>query len=79
LVDGVFPVTGAVVLGQRTGMGYVVGDRWLVGASGAIAVLSVFPLWPLWGTRVWLDSLLMFAGLYQIAGWIAGIMQAGRR
>jgi hypothetical protein len=77
--DGIFPVTRAEVLRQRTGIGYLLGDRWLDGASAAIAVLSLFPLWPLWGTRVWLDSLLMFAGLYQIAGWIAGIMQAGRR
>ena len=77
--DGVFPVTRAEVLRQRTGVGYLLGDRWLDGASAVIAVLSLFPLWPLWGTRIWLDTLLMFAGLYQIAGWVAAIMQAGRK
>jgi hypothetical protein len=73
--DGVFPVTRAEVLRQRTGIGYLLGDRWLDGASAVIAIVSLLPLWPLWGTRVWLDILLMFAGLYQIAGWAAAFMQ----
>lgn len=77
--DGVFPVSRAEVLRQRTGIGYLLGDRWLDGASAVIAVLSLFPLWPLWGTRIWLDTLLMFAGLYQLAGWVAAVMQTGRK
>lgn len=77
--DGVFPVTRAEVMRQRTGIGYLLGDRWLDGASAAVAALALVPLWPLWGTRIWLDTLLMFAGLYQIAGWAAALLQAGKK
>jgi hypothetical protein len=77
--DGVFPVTRAEVLRQRTGIGYLLGDRWLDGASAVIAIVSLLPLWPLWGARTWLDTLLMFAGLYQIAGWAAAFMQPNKK
>lgn len=71
LEDGVFPVTVSEVRRQKTGMGYLMGDRWLDGGSAIIALIVLLPVWPVWGTRVWLDTLLMFAGLYQTAGWIA--------
>jgi hypothetical protein len=71
LNDGVFPVSRKDVLKNRSGLGYLLGDRWLDGASALIAVLALFPLWPLWGTRAWLDTLLILAGGYQAAGWIA--------
>jgi hypothetical protein len=71
LQDGVFPVTRREVLKQRTGLGYLFGDRWLDGASALIAVVTMLPIWPLWSTWQWLETLLMFAALYQVAGWIA--------
>ena len=79
LEDGVFPVTHFEVKQQRTGLGYLMGDKWLDGGSMVIALVAILPIWPLWGTRVWLDMLLIFAGLYQIAGWVAATRLIGRR
>ena len=39
LEDGVFRVTRAEVLRQRTGIGYLLGDRWLDGASAVVAIV----------------------------------------
>ena len=44
-----------------------------------IALVAILPVWPVWGTRVWLDVLLVFAGLYQVAGWLAATRLIGRR
>lgn len=77
--DRVFSVTRAEVKSQRTSLGYLMGDRWLDGASALIAVISLLPIWPLWGTRIWLDTLLMFASCYQVAGWIAASVIVSRR
>lgn len=71
LEDGVFPVGRAEVLKARTGLGYLFGDRWLDGGSALIAAVTLMPVWPLWGTWQWLETLLIFASLYQAAGWIA--------
>lgn len=71
LEDGVFPVTVREVRRQKTGTGYLLGDRWLDGGSAVIALVALLPVWPVWGTRGWLDTLLMFAGLYQAGGWLA--------
>lgn len=79
LEDGVFPVTPREVRRQKTGMGYLMGDRWLDGGSAIIALVTLLPIWPVWGTRTWLDTLLMFAGLYQAAGWLAATRLIGRR
>ncbi len=79
LEDGVFPVTRQAVMRQRTPVGFLLGDRWLDGASAIIAVLSLLPLWPLWGTRIWLDTLLMFAALYQTGGWLAVLLMPGKK
>ena len=73
LEDGIFPVTPAQVRRARTGLGYLFGDRWLDGASALIALVTLLPIWPLWNTRQWLDTLLIFAGAYQAAGWIASM------
>lgn len=73
LEDGIFPVTPAQVRRARTGLGYLFGDRWLDGASALIALVTLLPIWPLWSTRQWLDTLLIFAGAYQAAGWIASM------
>jgi hypothetical protein len=79
LEDGVFPVSPREVRRQKTGMGYLMGDRWLDGSSAVIALVALFPIWPVWGTRAWLDTLLMFAGLYQAGGWLAATRLIGRR
>ncbi len=71
LDDGVFPVTRREVMRQRTGLAYLFGDRWLDGGSALVAIVALAPLWPIWSTRGWLDTLLVFASLYQAAGWIA--------
>lgn len=73
LQDGVFPVSRQDVMRNRSGLGYLLGDRWLDGASALIAILALFPLWPLWGTRAWLDTLLILSGAYQIGGWVASM------
>jgi hypothetical protein len=73
LEDGVFPVTRQEVLQARTGIGYLLGDRWLDGASAIIALCALIPVWPIWGTRVWLELLVAFAAFYQLAGWIASL------
>jgi hypothetical protein len=78
LDDGVFPVTRRKILQQRTTLGYLFGDRWLDGGSAVIAIITLLPIWPIWGTRFWLDTLLMFASAYQVAGWVA-TMQFQRR
>ena len=78
LQDGMFNVTRAEVMRQRTGAAYLIGDRWLDGASALVAIVSLLPIWPIWGTRWWLDTLLTFASLYQVAGWVA-IMQLMKR
>jgi len=71
LEDGAFRVTRRDVLRERTGLGYLFGDRYLDGASALIAIATLLPLWPTWGTRWWLDTLLAFACIYQVAGWAA--------
>jgi hypothetical protein len=71
LEDGAFRVTRRDVLRERTGLGYLFGDRYLDGASALIAIATLLPLWPTWGTRWWLDTLLAFACIYQAAGWVA--------
>lgn len=73
LEDGIFPVTPREVRRARTGLAYLFGDRWLDGASAVVAIISLLPIWPLWNTRPWLDTLLIFAGAYQAAGWIASM------
>ncbi|MDP3495753.1 MAG: hypothetical protein Q8R82_21810 [Hyphomonadaceae bacterium] len=73
LEDGIFPVTPREVRRARTGLGYLFGDRWLDGASALVALVALLPIWPLWNTRQWLDTLLIFAGAYQAAGWIASM------
>lgn len=78
LEDGVFPVTRREVLRERTGLGYLMGDRWLDGGCALIALVSLMPIWPVWGTRAWLDTLLIFAGSYQVAGWLAAMRLIGR-
>jgi hypothetical protein len=79
LEDGVFPVSRPEVMRQRTGVGYLMGDPWLDGGSVLIAIISLFPIWPVWGTRVWLDTLLVFASAYQALGWAAATRLIGRR
>lgn len=79
LEDGVFRVTQQEVRRERTGLGYLFGDRWLDGASALVALVTLLPIWPLWSSRQWLDTLLIFAGAYQAAGWIAGFRLMGRR
>lgn len=71
LEDGIFPVTRREVLRQRTGLGYLFGDRWLDSGSTVIAILAVLPIWPIWESQMWLDILLAFASIYQVAGWVA--------
>lgn len=79
LEDGVFPVTQQEVLRQRTSVGYLLGDKWLDRGSVLIALVTLLPIWPVWGTRPWLDMLLAFAGIYQIAGWAVATRLIGRR
>ena len=79
LEDGVYPVTRREVLQQRSGYGFLMGDPWLDGGSALIAVVSLLPIWPQWGTRPWLDTLLIFASIYQAAGWLASTRLIGRR
>jgi hypothetical protein len=79
LLDGVFPVTREEVKRQRTGLGYLIGDKWLDGASALIGAVSLLPIWPMWQSSVWLSSLLTFALAYQICGWIASSRLIGRR
>lgn len=71
LKDGVFPVTRAEVRQNRTGLGYLLGDKWLDGGSALIALIVLLPIWPVWDTRWALNILLAFAALYQLGGWIA--------
>jgi len=78
LEDGVFPVTRREVKRHRTGLAYLFGDRWLDGGSALVAIIALAPLWPVWSTRWWLDTLLMFASLYQAAGWIATLQLVRR-
>lgn len=77
--DRIFTVTRAEVKKQRTGLGYLMGDPWLDGASAIIAAIVLLPIWPLWGTRMWLDTLLAFASCYQVAGWVASGVIVSRR
>jgi len=79
LEDGVFPVTRAEVKHERTGLGYLLGDRWLDGACAAVALISLLPIWPMWGSWIWLETLLIFASLYQVGGWLAATRLIGRR
>jgi len=71
LDDGVFPVTRREVLRERTGLGYLFGDRWLDGGSAVIAIMALLPIWSVWDSHTWFDTLLIFASVYQAAGWIA--------
>ena len=77
--DGVFPVTREEVLRNRTGLGYLLGDKWLDGGSAFIALVVLLPIWPVWDTRWMLNILLSFAALYQTGGWIASTRFLGRR
>lgn len=77
--DGVFPVARRKILAERTTLGYLFGDRWLDGGSAVIAIVSLLPIWPVWGTRWWLDTLLMFASAYQVAGWVATLQFQRKR
>lgn len=79
LEDGAFRVTRSDVLRERTGLGYLFGDRILDGGSALIAIATLLPLWPTWGTRWWLDTLLAFASIYQVAGWIASMRLVRQR
>ena len=59
----------AIGLGLFTGIGV---DRALaLGQPALVAVVTLLPIWPLWGTWQWLEILLVFASLYQVAGWMA--------
>ena len=78
LEDGVFPVSRHDVERQKSGLGYLMGDRWLDGSSALIALFSLLPIWPIWGTRIWLDTLLIFASVYQVCGWLAATRLIGR-
>lgn len=80
-MDGVWPVTRASVRSHRTGLGYLIGDRWMDMACIAVASMALIPIWPLWGpgTSTWLDTLLAFAGFYQLAGWAASTRLVGQR
>jgi hypothetical protein len=71
LEDGVFLVTRREVLRERTGLGYLFGDRWLDGGSAIVALVTIMPIWPVWSTQWWLDTLLLFASGYQVLGWLA--------
>ena len=79
LEDGVFPVTIREVRRQKSGIGYLMGDRWLDGGSAVVALIALMPIWPVWGTRIWLDTLLILASIYQAAGWLAAMRLIGRR
>jgi hypothetical protein len=79
LEDGVFPVTIREVRRQKNGIGYLMGDRWLDGGSAVVALIALLPIWPTWGTRIWLDTLLILASIYQAAGWLAAMRLIGRR
>ena len=79
LEDGVFPVTPNEVRRQKNGIGYLMGDRWLDGGSAVVALIALLPIWPAWGTRIWLDTLLILASIYQAAGWLAALRLIGRR
>ena len=79
LEDGVFPVTVREVLRQKNGVGYLMGDRWLDGGSAGVGLIALLPIWPAWGTRIWLDTLLILASVYQAAGWLAAMRLIGRR
>lgn len=79
LEDGVYPVSPADVRRRRTAIAYLMGDRWFDGASALIAIAALLPLWPAWGTRIWMETLLWFAGLYQLAGWITSLRLLGTR
>jgi hypothetical protein len=79
LEDGVFPVSRRDVLRHRTGLAYLFGDRWLDGGSALIAIVTLLPIWPLWSTQWWLDTLLAFACVYQVIGWIASMRLARKR
>src|SRR4026207_2380241 len=41
LEDSVFPVTRMEVKRQRTGLGYLMGDKWLDGGSAIIALVAL--------------------------------------
>lgn len=79
LQDGIFNVTRGEVMRERTGAAYLIGDRWLDGGSALVAIVSLLPIWPIWGTRWWLDTLLVFASLYQAAGWVTTMRLLRRR
>ena len=79
LDDGVFPVTRREVLRERTGLGYLFGDRWLDGGSAVIAIMALLPIWSVWEANTWFDTLLIFASVYQAAGWIAAFRLMKRR
>src|SRR5215510_9859534 len=49
LEDGVFPVTIPEVRRQKSGLGYLMGDRWLDGGSAVVALIALLPIWPAWG------------------------------
>lgn len=77
--DGIFPVSRAEVRRERTGVGVLMGDRWLDGACAGVALISLAPVWPPWEGRMLLELGLTFAGVYQVLGWAATAMLMGRR
>ena len=46
LDDGVFPVTPREVRNQKSGLGYLMGARWLDGGSAVVALRALLPIWP---------------------------------
>jgi hypothetical protein len=79
LEDGVFPVTRGQVRRNRTTIGWLMGDRWLDGASAVLALAALIPVWPLWSLHHWIETPLYLAGLYQLVGWAASFRLLGKR
>ena len=78
-MDGVWPVTRVEVKRQRTGMGYLMGDKWLDLASMLTGVVCLMPIWPVWADGRLLQAVLSLAGVYQLAGWVATMGLLGKR
>jgi hypothetical protein len=77
LQDGVFAVSRRDVRANRTTVGLLLGDRWLDGASAAIALVALLPLYPIWRLGHWVEAPLYLAGAYQLLGWAAAFRFLG--
>lgn len=77
-MDGIWPVTRATVKAQRTGLGYLLGDKWLDGGSCLVALVCLMPIWPMWSSGTIFQILLAFAGIYQLCGWLASTVLLGK-